>query len=295
MKYFENVADSIAFIETNLCEPLTVRSVAERTSLSVWHFQRIFCAYTGETIGSYVRKRRLACAANELKRTESKVIDLAFKYDFGSAEAFSRAFKKEFGIAPQLFRASTSAFLVFKKPELNVDRLRYTAQEIVHTPVIKTMEPILVAGLRISFASPLSQPLEYMKAVTDVWKKFVAIEPTIPKKISAIKVGVIENMSSCRHHLHDDLMDYCAGTLLSEQTDLPSGLTETVVPGGKYAVFRATGFHQQTQFMIDYVYSTWLPQSSYRRAEGPEFTWLDHRQIGLNSATSPVDYYFPIL
>ncbi len=96
-------------------------------------------------------------------------------------------------------------------------------------------------------------------------------------------------------HIHDDQTEYVAGGPITEfQSYQREGLIQTSVPAGLYAIFESKGFHTQTQYLIDYVYSTWLPRASYTRDEGPEYTLLDHRFIPLNSQTSPVKYFLPI-
>ncbi len=43
-------------------------------------------------------------AANELLLTDDKIVDIAFKYQFSSQEAFTKAFKRIYGIPPREFR-----------------------------------------------------------------------------------------------------------------------------------------------------------------------------------------------
>jgi AraC family transcriptional regulator len=90
------------------------------------------------------------------------------------------------------------------------------------------------------------------------------------------------------------MMDYLAATPVRQLGEIPAGFKSAHLPGGKYAVFTGRGYHEQTQFLVDYVYSTWLPQSEYQRTEGPEFTWLDHSVHPLDPIHSEVQYFLPI-
>lgn len=294
MDHFEEIVQSVEFIEAHLQDEVTVVDVAQTVGISTWHFQRVFRQYVGETLGSYLRRRRLACALDELRSTERKVIDVALDYQFGSSEAFSRAFKAEFGLSPQQFRQSGRRIVPFKKPVLDRSLIHYIVNEMELAPAIREIEPILVVGLPVSFVSPLSQRSEYMSSIPGIWTDFVRREGQIPHKVGAIKVGVIEGMATPRHHIHDEIMDYLACTPVTQLGELGEGLRAFTIPGGKYAVFKATGYHEQTQFMIDHVYASWLPQAEYERTEGPEFTWLDHRTSPLDPLTSVVGYFLPI-
>lgn len=285
---------AVEFVERHLQEELTVQDVARHVGVSNWHFQRIFRDYVGETVGAYLRKRRLSEALALVRKAEKKIIDLALDFQFGSAEAFSRAFKAEFGCSPLQFRQSGQKIVPFRKARLQRRQLQYLKYELEFSPEIRRIEASWVMGLPVSFVSPLADPHAYMAVIPAHWREFVRREPEIALRMANVKVGIIEGVASPRHHVHDDMMDYIAGVPVTAPSEPPAGLLCREIPAGTYAVFRGTGFHEQTQFLVEYVYSTWLPQSDYKRAEGLEFTWLDHRTQPLDPATSRVDYYLPV-
>jgi len=294
MQYFESVVRAVEFIEAHLQSDMTVADVAAVSGLSSWHFQRIFHDVVGETIGSYLRRRRLAQALDELKGGDRKVIDIALDYRFGSPESFSRAFKTEFGFSPQQFRNAQPKVVPFKKPVLSRRQIDYLMHEIEFTPEIREVDATRVVGLPGSCVSPLVERARYMANIPELWKEFVRREPEIPHRIGAIKVGVIEGMLAPAHHIHDDMVDFLACTPVAKVDGLPPGFQSWLIPAGTYAVFHSTGYHEQTQYVIDHVYSTWLPKSDYERADGPEFIWLDHRVSPLHSTESAVAYFLPV-
>lgn len=294
MEYFQAVVRAIDFMEGHLCDDISVADVAKEARLSSWHFQRIFREALGETIGSYLRRRRLACAVDELQEKGSKVIDVAFKFQFGSSEAFSRAFKDEFQISPVQFKKSSVSVLPYRKPSLSASQVKYVMRELTIEPEIREVSSFSLIGLPVSVVSPLSKRQAYMRDITGIWKEFVRRQNEIPQAEPGIKVGAILGMASAAHHIHDEMMDYVAAAPAPKDGVVPSGFVSIEVPGGRYAVFTAAGFHEQTQFIIDYVYSTWLPQVQYERSEGVEFTWLDHRFSELSPITSKVEYFLPI-
>lgn len=294
MRYFEDIVRAIDFIEDHLKENVTVQDITSPLGVSSWHFQRIFHQSIGETIGSYLRRRRLSCAFEELTTTNNKVIEIALDYQFGSPEAFSRAFKKEFEMSPLESRKLRPTKVPFKKAALHREQVRHIVNEITIQPTFRNVDPFYVVGVPASFISPLAKRSEYMKCITEIWQEFRRREPEIPHRIEGIAVGLIEGIASARHHIHDDLMDYLACIPVSAISQVPEGLQSRLIPGGKYAVFHSTGYHEQTQFIVDYVYSTWLPQTNHQRTEGMEFTWLDHSVYPLDPQKSRVDYFIPI-
>ena len=51
MNWMENLQNAIAYIEENLTEEIKVRDVAEKAYVSEFHFQRIFSALCGISVG----------------------------------------------------------------------------------------------------------------------------------------------------------------------------------------------------------------------------------------------------
>ena len=101
MNVLDQIRISIEFIESHVRDEISVAQIAREAGLSNWHFQRVFHELSGETVGSYVRRRRLAESLSELRNSNRKMIDIALDYQFGSAEAYSRAFRTEFGFSPR--------------------------------------------------------------------------------------------------------------------------------------------------------------------------------------------------
>ncbi|MCH4886857.1 AraC family transcriptional regulator [Acidaminobacter sp. JC074] len=99
-KYIESVVD---FVEEHLEEKLSVDIVADKIGYSKFYLHHIFKVYTGMTIMAYVRKRRLERSLSDLQ-TDLRVIDIAFKYGYGSEKAYARAFTAYFGKSPSCFR-----------------------------------------------------------------------------------------------------------------------------------------------------------------------------------------------
>lgn len=92
------------YIESNLTGTIDFNVAARLVGCSTWEFQRIFSFLTHISLGEYIRKRRLTLAAYDIKGSELRIIDIALKYGYESASAFSRAFSKLYGITPSAAR-----------------------------------------------------------------------------------------------------------------------------------------------------------------------------------------------
>ncbi len=92
------------WIDSNLDKTLSIDDVAARSGYSKWHLQRMFRAVTKQTLGNYIRERRLTLAAKELRQTQRPVFDIAMQYGYDSQQTFSRVFRRQFAQTPTAYR-----------------------------------------------------------------------------------------------------------------------------------------------------------------------------------------------
>lgn len=104
MEWLEKMNDALNYIELNLKGKIDYSEVTHIACSSLTRFQRMFTFMTDMTIGDYVRLRKMSLAAEELKNTDIKVVDIALKYGYKSPEAFTRAFQEFHGIPPTVVR-----------------------------------------------------------------------------------------------------------------------------------------------------------------------------------------------
>lgn len=105
-KYTKSINAVIDYINTHIDKKLDVQLLAEQTSLSTYHFHRIFTAVMGESLAKYIMRRRLELAAIQLRNDVQKpVMNIAFEYGFNSVNVFCRNFKKHFGMTAEAYRS----------------------------------------------------------------------------------------------------------------------------------------------------------------------------------------------
>lgn len=100
MGWVESLQKAIDYMEDHLTENISIEDIARQASVSEFHFQRTFAILTDTSIGEYLRGRRLTLAAHELANSNSKIIDVAYKYGYDTPEAFSKAFRRQHGVTP---------------------------------------------------------------------------------------------------------------------------------------------------------------------------------------------------
>lgn len=100
MDWIDSMNSALDYIENNLDEDINYKKLAQVALSSEYHFPRLFSSITGISLSEYIRRRRLTLAAFDIQKSEIRIIDVALKYGYESADSFSRAFQKTHGIKP---------------------------------------------------------------------------------------------------------------------------------------------------------------------------------------------------
>jgi AraC family transcriptional regulator len=93
-------------IEDGIRNGINSDTIAKKHTLSSIHLQRLFKFTFKQTLGSYIRFRKLTASLENLFNTNSKIVDIAIEYGFEHEESYIRSFKREFGISPGKLRKS---------------------------------------------------------------------------------------------------------------------------------------------------------------------------------------------
>lgn len=102
--YYERLNEVKQYIREHINEPLNREVLATVAGFSVSHFHRIFTAYIGENIASYVRRVRLERAGQKLRMGAVDITEVALAAGYDTHAAFTKAFKQQFGLSPSEFR-----------------------------------------------------------------------------------------------------------------------------------------------------------------------------------------------
>ena len=92
MEWLTGIRTAIDYMEEHLTDDISAQDVADWVHISPFYLQKGFSLMTGYGIGEYIRNRRLYRAAVDLKETDDKVIDIAFRYGYETPESFTKAF-----------------------------------------------------------------------------------------------------------------------------------------------------------------------------------------------------------
>jgi AraC-like DNA-binding protein len=100
MNWIQSLTKAIKYIENHLTDDINIDDVSHQAFTSSSHFQLIFHVVIGMTVGEYIRYRRLSLAALDLLQPNSRIIDVAMRYQYDTQESFSKAFTRFHGVPP---------------------------------------------------------------------------------------------------------------------------------------------------------------------------------------------------
>jgi AraC family transcriptional regulator len=280
--YYRAISRAISYVEDHLCDPFTVEDVSNAAFQSRWHFQRVFRLVTGHSLYKYVQRRRLAEAGSDLLLKNEKIIDLAFKYQYGSPEAFTRAFAREYGMAPKEYK-STEEHPIF--PPISVNdggvRLNYSQGDISYRPVSRGAITLFGKTYRTSM-----QERQNEKDVPLAWQDFFGrgLDQKIQHRETGANYGVYHNWDYKENFtilLGSPVTDL--GTkdidqyLPKEEAEISNFALITLKPC-KYMVFTIPGkTDQEILAGWNFIYGNWMPETGYERDYSEDFDRFDER------------------
>ncbi|HHV31619.1 MAG: AraC family transcriptional regulator [Ruminococcaceae bacterium] len=100
----ENIKQSIRYMQNHYGEKITVAALARFCHMSEGNYSRMFHRYTLKSPICYLNRMRLLQAAEMLKNTDNKILEVALDCGFGSLSYFINVFRENMGVSPSEYR-----------------------------------------------------------------------------------------------------------------------------------------------------------------------------------------------
>jgi len=247
---------AIDLIEGNLMAAVTVADMAAAAGYSLFHFSRAFNQATHHTPYDYLMRRRLSEAAQTLIRTERKIIDVAFDYQFNSPETFSRAFKRMFGTQPSQWRREGRVDPRHLMPRLTAAHLRNLRRGNGLRPTLVDLPPLQLTGLM----THIRDDLDAIPALWTLLERELSGQQPVDPLHGHYGVTFYPDGWQIGGRL------YLAAVDLQEADHAATACVAKAFPALTCARFTHVGPIRDLALTYDYVYSTWLPKSDHAHA-----------------------------
>lgn len=260
--YLEAVQHAIERIVDGLDRAIPLESLARGACLSPFHFHRVFRGMTGETPLELARRLRLERAAWQLVQTTERVTAIAFHAGYEAHEAFTRAFRAAYGMSPSAFRRRGSMRFqlparcgIHYSPDGRVAKLIPRMREGEPMEVeIRELDEQRVGTVR--HTGPYNQiHLAFARLGEALGRSGVAWRPGM----AMMALYYDDPESTPPEALRSD-----AAVVLPHDVQMPSGLVEQHIRGGRYACTVHRGPYEGLGDTWSRFLGEWLPASGYR-------------------------------
>jgi len=266
------------YIDTNLDQPLELKTIADIAHFSPFHFHRIFTFLIGETPIDYIQRLRVEKAAWKLRETDPEsVTEIAYICGFGSVSLFSRTFKKYFGMTP-------SQFIKVEKPVYSQNGRLFSKNGLLLRKNLKG-----IAREEDDLCNVESNQFYFMTTNIEV-KEMPEMKAVYVRHIGAFnQIGqayeklfkwayprglYMSNVSKSATVTHDDpsvteleKIRQSACIITEEDVKVDGEIGKLTIPGGKYAVGRfELGFMDFEKAWNSMCH--WFTESGYQQGDG---------------------------
>ena len=257
MDFLSNMNSALDYIESHLTDEIDGKELAQAAGCSAYTFQRFFTYVSGLSLTEYIRKRRLSNAALELRQGNSKIIDLAIRYGYESANSFSRAFQALHGVTPTEARKGCT-LKSFPRLYLNFSLKGDVAMDYQ----IVTKAAFRMLGVRET-VSKLND--ENLKRLPELWRAHYKER----EELLALSGDGRGDIYGVTMNLMETSFDYYVAAI----TDQPAKgrMEEIMIPETTWVLFPCFGPLPDAQYNLwRRIFTEWLPISGYSLAELPE-------------------------
>ena len=144
-----------------------------------------------------------------------------------------------------------------KKIRIDAQYISHNNQNISLEPEIYTQDKMKLVGLRTQFYSVDSEKNNIAGKLPPRWDEFIQKIDEIDNRVSGICYGLVQQTAS-----NTDRLEYCAGIEVDRADKPPTGMVSIDTPKSRYAKFTYRCPAKQLNNTVNYIYSTWLLQSS---------------------------------
>lgn len=273
MDMLKQLNAAVGYVESNLSDEIDFDTVAEIACLSRDSFLRFFSYMTGMSLNEYIRHRKLTLAAFELRNSDLRVIDVAVKYGWDSADAFTKAFTKQHGITPTMARNHKQALKIYPPASFYImikgaKEMDFRLIELPETEVFGVPKQFDGEGYRSK------EELRHIMWCEDC--------DDVPGKICNGRWNEAGNNSydGVWYGIWQDGKYMIAREKANTQNDT---LERHFIPSGTYAAFKTEcGGLAWEEFpkLRELMFESWLPNSEYKHKDDLEIEvlhlWADH-------------------
>ena len=278
MSIIKSFNSTIDYIETVLEDEIDEKKITHLSGYSYAMFSRLFSILTETTLSEYLRGRKLTEAAIALRDTDEKVIDIAFRFGYGSSDSFGTAFKNFHGFTPSEVR-NGKPFKLISRIQLALTVKGGRSMNIT----IQKKGSFTVAGFNEENINSSLCP--------KVWNKLY--EKYSQEELASLGDG--ESVGICHDVESPNVINYMAGYIVTDVDKAKSmGLDILEVEEAEYAIVELKGVVPECIHNgWKYVMEVFFPEHGYVHSGSPDFEY--YYEGNMDSKDYKMELWIPIV
>lgn len=288
--YIKRINRTIDYIESNLNKQLTLDEIADIACFSKYHFHRIFHAFIGEPLYSFINRLRVEKIAGILLiNRERSITEIVLNEGFNDSAVFARAFKKRFAL---------SASNWIKKIKDHQNKLLKSNNFITEKQIAAKIKPISIdvrqlKKMTIAYVRHIGPFVGDGKLFNDLYKKLY--KWALPRKL-------INYQATKQIILYHDAIEITekeklritASITIPEKTEVDGNIGKMILPGGKYLLAKYELGEKDFTCAWGQIYRTILPENGYQPDDKACFELYCYGQNTKYNKKALVDICVPV-
>jgi len=269
----------IEHIEANLRTQINLADLARAEGTTEYHVRRMFSSLAGMSVSEYIRRRRMTQAAADLLAGDD-LLSIAIRYDYGSAEAFSRAFRAVHG-------ASVGEVREHGGPLRSQPIIRFS----LHVEGKQPMDARIVERDDFQLIGYAAQvPLIHQGPNPHIQNHIASIPVAEHARLKSLSSADPAGLLQVSDQVDPDYQEgseltYLHGVAVPEGP-VPEDLDAIEVLAGHWVVFRVSGpYPAALQELWAATATSWFPSNPWRLRPGPSIVAVLDRAADFSSAT----------
>ena len=276
--YRQRIELVMQYIKDNLDKEIDIPMLSTISGFSSFHLHRIIKAYTGESIGAFIVRKRVEAAAKLLLYSNMAISDIAYRVGYNVPASLNKAFFKHYRISPTQYRRSRKP-AIYSNGNHNND-VAIETYSVVELPATNMIYIGFKGDYRIrdyfsTYQKLLNELKEHNKTVDN---------------ISYLGIFYDNPDVTCDNDLYNEI------GITTQQELEPNGNIEIIrLPSGKYIVFTFNDKISKLDKAYDKIYGKILTNEGFniRDSYGFEKYTDNLEQIKPNSKVK-IEIHIPI-
>lgn len=274
------------FLEKRFKTSIDINEIEDISFYSYRNINRIFLALQHETIGQFLKRRKLEKAAEYLKFSDNEISDIALEIGYSDIAAFSKAFKKYFRCTPSRFRNS------------------YTLQQKITNQILEESNKKNESLLKFEIETlPTFQMLylqykgtyENVKGIEKTWKQLLKYADK--RKLLTDKTIVLGEVLDDDEITESINCRYNAGIILTEaqKIEVEGMFKVKEVASQKYVKFIHKGSHESCFETYNTIYAHWIYEVQLEFADAPTLEFYLNDEENTSQEELITEIYIPVI